>query len=65
MTIYTSSQLLSACNAEQTQDNLMIAETIIRMYMVAKNFFQEDMLSCMNEFITRQSLNFRKYNIQF
>lgn len=64
-TIYTSTQLLTVCNAEQTQDNMMIAQTIIRMYMIAKNFFQEDMISCMQEFITSGSLNFRKYNIQF
>ena len=64
-TIYTSNQLLTACNAPQTQDNMMIAQTIIRMYMTAKNFFQEDMIELMNEFITSGSLNFRKYNIQF
>ena len=64
-TIYSSKQLLEVCNAPQTQDNMMIAQTIIKMYMTAKNFFQEDMIECMTEFINHQSLNFRKYNIQF
>jgi hypothetical protein len=65
MAIYTSKQLLEVCNAPQTQTNIMIAQTIIRIYMTAKNFYQENMIECMNEFITSQSLNFRKYNIQF
>lgn len=64
-TIYTSSQLLTVCNAEQTQTNICIAQTIINMYMSAKTFFQEDMIDCMKEFLTTGSLNFRKYNIQF
>ena len=64
-TIYTSNQLLSVCNAPQTQVNNCIAQTIINMYMSAKTFFQEDMIECMTEFITSGSLNFRKYNIQF
>lgn len=65
MTIYTSKQLLEVCKAEQTQDNICIAQTIINMYMRAKNFFQEDMIQCMQEFISNGNLNFRKYNIQF
>jgi len=64
-TIWNSNQLLTVCNAEHTQDNTMIAQTIIRMYMTAKNFFQEDMIECMNEFINNQSLNFPKYNLKF
>jgi hypothetical protein len=64
-TIYTSNQLLSICNAELTQTNICIAQTIINMYMQAKTFFQEDMISCMQEFLSNGSLNFRKYNIKF
>lgn len=65
MTIWTINQLLSVCNAEQTQTNIYIAQTIVNMYMQAKNFYQEDMIQCMNEFINNGNLNFRKYNIQF
>ena len=64
-TIYTSKQLLSVCNAPQTQTNNCIAQTIINMYMQAKNFYQENMVECMQEFINNGSLNFRKYNIKF
>lgn len=64
-TIYTTSQLLTVCKAEQTQDNICIAQTIVNMYMRAKNFFQDDMISCMSEFLATGNLNFIKYNIQF
>ena len=64
-TIYSSKQLLTICDAEQTQTNICIAEIIINMYMVAKNFFEEDMIQCMQEFLLNGNLNFRKYNIQF
>ena len=64
-TIYTSNQLLSACNAEQTQINICTAQAIINIYNNAKNFYQEDMIQCMNDFLITGNLNFRKYNIQF
>lgn len=64
-TIYTSKQLLTICNAPQTQVNQCIAQTIINMYMQAKNFYQENMIECMQEFINNGSLNFRKYKIEF
>jgi len=64
-TIYTYTQLLSYCNAPYTQTNCMIAQTIINMYMITKNFFQSDIVECMNEFLTVGNLNFRKYNLQF
>lgn len=64
-TIYTSSQLLQVCNAPQTQTNNCIAQTIINMYMQAKNFYQDDMIQCMNDFINYGTLNFNKYNIIF
>lgn len=64
-TIYTSKQLLSICNAEQTQVNNCIAQTIINMYMQSKNFYENHVVECMQEFINNGSLNFRKYNIKF
>ena len=64
-TIYTSNQLLNVCNAPLTQTNTCIAQTIINMYMQAKNFFQDEMIQCMQEFLLNGNLNFRKYNIQF
>ena len=64
-TIYSSKQLLEVCEAEPTQDNTCIAQTIVNMYMQAKNFFQDDMIQCMQEFLLNGNLNFRKYNIQF
>lgn len=64
-TIYTSKQLLSICKAEQTQINICTAQAIINIYNNAKNFYQEDMIQCMNEFINNGNLNFRKYNIEF
>jgi hypothetical protein len=64
-TIYTSNQLLTVCNAENTQINRCIAQTILNIYNKARNFYQEDMIQCMNEFINNGNLNFRKYNIQF
>ena len=64
-TIYTSQQLLNVCNAPQTQDNTCIAQTIINMYMQAKNFYQDEMIQCMQEFLLNGNLNFIKYNIQF
>ena len=63
--IYSSSQLLAICNAPETQTNICIAETIINMYMQAKNFFQDEMIQCFNEFLATGNLNFIKYNIQF
>lgn len=65
MTIWNSNQLLSVCNAEQTQTNICIAQTIINMYMQAKNFYQEDMISCFKEFLSSGNLDFIKYNIIF
>ena len=64
-TIYTINQLLSACNAEQTQTNICIAQTIINIYNNAKNFYQEDMISCFKEFLSSGNLDFIKYNIIF
>lgn len=65
MTIWNSNQLLSVCNAEQTQTNVCIAQTIINMYMKSKNFYQENMVECMRDFLNNGTINFRKYNIQF
>jgi hypothetical protein len=64
-TIYTINQLLSVCNAEQTQTNTCIAQTIINIYNNAKNFYQEDMISCFKEFLSSGNLDFIKYNIIF
>jgi hypothetical protein len=64
-TIYTSNQLLSICNAEQTQTNICIAQTIINMYMQAKTFFQSDMIECFDTFLVTGILDFAKYKIQF
>ena len=64
-TIYTSNQLLQACNAEQNQVNTCIAQTIINMYMQARNFYQENMVECMKDFLSNGNLDFRKYNIIF
>ena len=64
-TIYTINQLLSVCNAEQTQTNICIAQTIINIYNNAKNFYQEDMISCFKEFLRSGNLDFIKYNIIF
>ena len=64
-TIYTSSQLLLICNADNTQDNTCIAQTIINMYMQSKNFLVENVIDCMNTFLTTGILDFAKYNIQF
>lgn len=64
-TIYNSTQLLTACNGTPTQTNLCIAQTIINMYMQAKNFYQDEMIQCMQDFLLNGNLNFRKYNIQF
>lgn len=65
MNIYNSKQLLSICNADNTQVNNCIAQTIINMYMQAKNFYQENMVECMQEFISNGTINFAKYNIKF
>ena len=64
-TIYTSKQLLSICNAEQTQTNVCIAQTIINMYMQSKNFYENHVIECMRDFLSNGTINFRKYNIQF
>ena len=64
-TIYTINQLLQVCNAEQTQTNICIAQTIINIYNNAKNFYQEDMISCFKEFLRSGNLDFIKYNIIF
>ena len=64
-TIYTINQLLLACNAEQTQTNICIAQTIINIYNNAKNFYQKDMISCFKEFLSSGNLDFIKYNIIF
>ena len=64
-TIYTSKQLLSICNAEQTQTNICIAQTIINMYMQSKNFYENHVIECMRDFLNNGTINFRKYNIQF
>lgn len=64
-TIYTSNQLLTICNAPQTQTNNCIAQTIINMYNQAKNFYQDEMIQCMQDFISNGNVNFRKYNIKF
>lgn len=64
-TIYTSSQLLNICNAEQTQDNICIAQTILNIYNRAKTFFQSDMIECFNTYLVSGILDFAKYNIQF
>lgn len=64
-TIYTSNQLLNICNAEQTQTNNCIAQTIINMYVQAKNFYQDEMIQCMQDFLSSGTINFAKYNIQF
>ena len=63
--IYSSSQLLTICDAEQTQTNICIAETIINMYMQSKNFFTENMVECFNNFLSTGNLDFAKYNIKF
>lgn len=65
MAIYKADQLLTVCQAPQTQTNICIAQTIINMYMQSKNFFVENMIDCMKEFISTGILNFAKYNIQF
>ncbi len=65
MAIYTSKQLLEVFNAEPTQDNTCIAQTIINMYMQSRNFFIENMIDCMKTFLITGVLDFRKYNIQF
>ena len=64
-TIYTINQLLQVCNAEQTQTNICIAQTIINIYNNAKNFYQEDMISCFKDFLSNGNLDFIKYNIIF
>jgi len=64
-TIYTSKQLLEECKAEQTQNNICIAQTIINMYMQSKNFFIENMIDCMKTFLVTGILDFAKFNIQF
>lgn len=64
-TIYTSNQLLQVCNAEPTQNNTCIAQTIINMYMQSKSFLVENVIDCMNTFLTTGILDFAKYNIQF
>ena len=63
--IYSSSQLLAICNAPETQTNICIAETIINMYMQSKNFYENHVIECMQDFLSSGSLNFRKYNIKF
>ena len=65
MTIWNSNQLIQVCNAEQTQTNICIAQTIINIYNNAKNFYQEDMISCFKEFLSSGNLDFAKYNIKF
>ena len=64
-TIYSSNQLLSICNAEPTQINICIAQKIINIYNNAKNFYQEDVVSCFKEFLSSGNLDLAKYNIKF
>jgi len=64
-TIYTIDQLLSTCNAVNTQINRCIAQTILNIYNKARNFYQEDMLACFKDFLTSGKLDFAKYNIHF
>ena len=63
--IYSSSQLLTICDAEQTQTNICIAEIIINMYMQSKNFMVEHVIDCMKSFLFNGTIDFAKYNIQF
>lgn len=63
--VYSSSQLLSICNAEQTQTNNCIAQTIINMYMQSKNFMVEHVIDCMKTFLSTGNIDFVKYNIKF
>ena len=63
--VYSSSQLLTICNAEQTQTNICIAQTIINMYMQSKNFMVEHVIDCMKTFLSTGTINFAKYKIQF
>lgn len=56
---------MSACNADNTQVNRCIAQTILNIYNTSKNFYQGDMLTCFKEFLTSGKLNFAKYNIIF
>ena len=65
MTIFTEKQLLEVCKAKNTQINISIASAILSMYMQAKNFFQEDMIDCMQDFLSNGILNFAKYKLQF
>jgi adenine deaminase len=65
MAIFKADQLLNVCNAEQTQDNICIAQTIINIYMQSKNFFTENMIDCMKTFLVTGILDFARFNIQF
>lgn len=64
-TIYTIDQLLSVCNADNTQVNRCIAQTILNIYNKARNFYQEDMIASFKDFLTSGKLDFTKYNIHF
>ena len=65
MAIWNSNQLLSICNAEQTQTNEIVAQTIINMYMQSKNFMVEHVIDCMKTFLSTGTIDFAKYKIQF
>jgi hypothetical protein len=65
MAIYTVNQLLTTCNAYNTQVNNCVAQTIINMYMQSKNFMVEHVIDCMKTFLITGILDFAKFNIQF
>lgn len=61
----TTTTLLQITGATPTALNTNIATTIVNIYMTAKNFYTEDAISCMTNFLTTGNLDFNNYNIQF
>ena len=64
-TIYTAKQLIMAASGEDNEVNINVANCILKAYNTAKNFYQEDMVKCMQDFISKGVLDLNKYNLEF
>ena len=57
--------LLNVTNAKINTVNTAIADTIVRVYMMSTNFYIEDCIKCMSDFLATGVLNFGDYNIRY
>lgn len=65
MDVYTSDLLIRKCNANPTEANKSIASYLLSVYMQSINFYENDLISCFEEYLKTGCLNLREYNIKF